>query len=159
MLRIPHCIDRWISSTIYYKYNCKLFPVLMPTLPFLHTETVYWPDVSCSVAAWPRLFSNRHETMSKRETLGARQGWTDTVRCRLHDNCLLEVSQRSPHSFGRSNKSQVIYFQRSKFEQRISDCRNTKGNRKQTRKCKICGFHGGDYEERCLLECYAMWLL
>jgi hypothetical protein len=25
--------------------------------------------------------------------------------------------------------------------------------------CKIWGFHGGDYEERSLLECYAMWLL
>jgi hypothetical protein len=26
-------------------------------------------------------------------------------------------------------------------------------------KCKILGFHGGDYEEWCLLGCYAMWLL
>jgi hypothetical protein len=25
--------------------------------------------------------------------------------------------------------------------------------------CKIWGFHGGDYEERCLLGCYAAWLL
>jgi hypothetical protein len=25
--------------------------------------------------------------------------------------------------------------------------------------CKICGFHGGDYEEWCLLGCYAVWLL
>jgi hypothetical protein len=25
--------------------------------------------------------------------------------------------------------------------------------------CKIWGFHGGDYEEWCLLGCYAMWLL
>jgi hypothetical protein len=24
---------------------------------------------------------------------------------------------------------------------------------------KIWGFHGGDYEEWCLLGCYAMWLL
>jgi hypothetical protein len=26
-------------------------------------------------------------------------------------------------------------------------------------KCKIWGFHGSDYEEWCLLGCYAMWLL
>jgi hypothetical protein len=26
-------------------------------------------------------------------------------------------------------------------------------------KCKIWGFHGGDYEEWCLLGCYAVWLL
>jgi hypothetical protein len=25
--------------------------------------------------------------------------------------------------------------------------------------CKIFGFHGGDYEEWCLLGCYAMWFL
>jgi hypothetical protein len=25
--------------------------------------------------------------------------------------------------------------------------------------CKICGFHGGDYEELCLLGCCAVWLL
>jgi hypothetical protein len=25
--------------------------------------------------------------------------------------------------------------------------------------CKICGFHGGDYEERCLLGCYAVALV
>jgi hypothetical protein len=25
--------------------------------------------------------------------------------------------------------------------------------------CKIWGFHGGDYEEWCLLGCYAVWLL
>jgi hypothetical protein len=25
--------------------------------------------------------------------------------------------------------------------------------------CKNLGFHGGDYEERCLLGCYAVWLL
>jgi hypothetical protein len=25
--------------------------------------------------------------------------------------------------------------------------------------CKIWGFHGGDYEELCLLGCYAVWLL
>jgi hypothetical protein len=25
--------------------------------------------------------------------------------------------------------------------------------------CKIRGFHGGDYEEWCLLGCYAVWLL
>jgi hypothetical protein len=25
--------------------------------------------------------------------------------------------------------------------------------------CKILGFHGGDYEEWCLLGCYAVWLL
>jgi hypothetical protein len=25
--------------------------------------------------------------------------------------------------------------------------------------CKISGFHGGDYEEWCLLGCYAVWLL
>jgi hypothetical protein len=25
--------------------------------------------------------------------------------------------------------------------------------------CKICGFHGGDYEEWRLLGCYAVWLL
>jgi hypothetical protein len=25
--------------------------------------------------------------------------------------------------------------------------------------CKICGFHGGDYEECRLLGCYAVWLL
>jgi hypothetical protein len=25
--------------------------------------------------------------------------------------------------------------------------------------CKIWGFHGGDYEERCLPGCYAVWLL
>jgi hypothetical protein len=24
---------------------------------------------------------------------------------------------------------------------------------------KIRGFHGGDYEEWCLLGCYALWLL
>jgi hypothetical protein len=24
---------------------------------------------------------------------------------------------------------------------------------------KICGFHGGDYEECCLLGCCAVWLL
>jgi hypothetical protein len=24
--------------------------------------------------------------------------------------------------------------------------------------CKILGFHGGDYEECCLLGCEAMWL-
>jgi hypothetical protein len=24
---------------------------------------------------------------------------------------------------------------------------------------KIWGFHGGDYEEWCLLGCYAVWLL
>jgi hypothetical protein len=26
-------------------------------------------------------------------------------------------------------------------------------------KCKIWGFHGGDYEEWCPLTCYAVWLL
>jgi hypothetical protein len=26
-------------------------------------------------------------------------------------------------------------------------------------RCKIWGFHGGDYEEWCLLGCYAVWLL
>jgi hypothetical protein len=26
-------------------------------------------------------------------------------------------------------------------------------------RCKIWDFHGGDYEERCLLEWYAVWLL
>jgi hypothetical protein len=25
--------------------------------------------------------------------------------------------------------------------------------------CKICGFHGSDYEEWCLLGCYAVWFL
>jgi hypothetical protein len=25
--------------------------------------------------------------------------------------------------------------------------------------CKIRGFHGSDYEEWCLLGCYAVWLL
>jgi hypothetical protein len=25
--------------------------------------------------------------------------------------------------------------------------------------CKIWGFHGGDYEEWCLLGCYVVWLL
>jgi hypothetical protein len=25
--------------------------------------------------------------------------------------------------------------------------------------CKIWDFHGGDYEEWCLLGCYAVWLL
>jgi hypothetical protein len=25
--------------------------------------------------------------------------------------------------------------------------------------CKISGFHGGDYEEWCILGCYAVWLL
>jgi hypothetical protein len=25
--------------------------------------------------------------------------------------------------------------------------------------CKIWGFHGGDYEEWCLLGCYDVWLL
>jgi hypothetical protein len=25
--------------------------------------------------------------------------------------------------------------------------------------CKICGFHGGDYDEYRLLGCYAVWLL
>jgi hypothetical protein len=25
--------------------------------------------------------------------------------------------------------------------------------------CKTWGFHGGDYEEWCLLGCYAVWLL
>jgi hypothetical protein len=25
--------------------------------------------------------------------------------------------------------------------------------------CKIWSFHGGDYDERCLLGCYAVWLL
>jgi hypothetical protein len=25
--------------------------------------------------------------------------------------------------------------------------------------CKIWGFHGGEYEEGCLLGCYAVWLL
>jgi hypothetical protein len=25
--------------------------------------------------------------------------------------------------------------------------------------CKSGGFHGGDYEEWCLLGCYAVWLL
>jgi hypothetical protein len=25
--------------------------------------------------------------------------------------------------------------------------------------CKILGFHGGDYEDWCLLGCYALWLL
>jgi hypothetical protein len=29
----------------------------------------------------------------------------------------------------------------------------------QTIFCKIWGFHGGDYEEWCLLGCYAVWLL
>jgi hypothetical protein len=29
---------------------------------------------------------------------------------------------------------------------------------KQNIKCKIWGFHGGDYEESCLLRCYALWL-
>jgi hypothetical protein len=28
-----------------------------------------------------------------------------------------------------------------------------------TTMCKILGFHGGDYEEWCLLGCYAVWLL
>jgi hypothetical protein len=30
---------------------------------------------------------------------------------------------------------------------------------KQEHICKIWGFHGGDYEEWCLLGCYAVWLL
>jgi hypothetical protein len=30
---------------------------------------------------------------------------------------------------------------------------------KQYYLCKIWGFHGGDYEEWCLLGCYAVWLL
>jgi hypothetical protein len=25
--------------------------------------------------------------------------------------------------------------------------------------CKIWGFHGGEYEELCLLGCYAVWIL
>jgi hypothetical protein len=25
--------------------------------------------------------------------------------------------------------------------------------------CKIWGFHGGDYDEWCILGCYAVWLL
>jgi hypothetical protein len=25
--------------------------------------------------------------------------------------------------------------------------------------CKIWGFHGGEYQEWCLLGCYTMWLL
>jgi hypothetical protein len=28
-----------------------------------------------------------------------------------------------------------------------------------SRQCKIWGFHGSDYEESCLLGCYAVWLL
>jgi hypothetical protein len=28
-----------------------------------------------------------------------------------------------------------------------------------TNSFKIWGFHGGDYEEWCLLGCYAVWLL
>jgi hypothetical protein len=30
---------------------------------------------------------------------------------------------------------------------------------KQIKFRKIWGFHGGDYEEWCLLGCYAVWLL
>jgi hypothetical protein len=30
---------------------------------------------------------------------------------------------------------------------------------KRNNDCKIWGFHGGDYEEWCLLGCYAVWLL
>jgi hypothetical protein len=30
---------------------------------------------------------------------------------------------------------------------------------RQVVNCKIWGFHGGDYEEWCLLGCYAVWLL
>jgi hypothetical protein len=30
---------------------------------------------------------------------------------------------------------------------------------KRSQSCKIWGFHGGDYEEWCLLGCYAVWLL
>jgi hypothetical protein len=29
----------------------------------------------------------------------------------------------------------------------------------QNFQCKIWGFHGGDYEEWCLLGCYTVWLL
>jgi hypothetical protein len=29
----------------------------------------------------------------------------------------------------------------------------------ERRLCKIWGFHGGDYEEWCLVGCYAAWLL
>jgi hypothetical protein len=29
----------------------------------------------------------------------------------------------------------------------------------QQHHCKICGFHGGHYEEWCLLGCYAAWTL
>jgi hypothetical protein len=32
-------------------------------------------------------------------------------------------------------------------------------NNLHTGNCKMWGFHGGDYEELCLLGCYAVWLL
>jgi hypothetical protein len=38
------------------------------------------------------------------------------------------------------------------------DEENVIGHDEYTR-CKIWGFHGGDYEEWCLLGCYAVWLL
>jgi hypothetical protein len=34
-----------------------------------------------------------------------------------------------------------------------------RSGRCKVEKFKIWGFHGGDYEEWCLLGCYAVWLL
>jgi hypothetical protein len=38
----------------------------------------------------------------------------------------------------------------------ISGCANDYNSKRMP---KICSFYGGDYEEWCLLGCYAVWLL
>jgi hypothetical protein len=44
-------------------------------------------------------------------------------------------------------------------EERTASIMVTRIGELGTTQCKIWGFHGGDYEECCLLGCYAVWFL
>jgi hypothetical protein len=59
--------------------------------------------------------------------------------------------QAKPIQFGLIVTGSLVSWVHSVWRRRLNAISQTS--------CKIWGFHGGDYEEWCLLGCYAVWLL
>jgi hypothetical protein len=53
----------------------------------------------------------------------------------------------------------MLHFSAESLAGQITVISVVNDNHKDPYRCKIWGFHGGDYEEWCLLGCYAVWLL
>jgi hypothetical protein len=61
---------------------------------------------------------------------------------------------------GASNLAHAAFIVRLSTSSALKkEAAHSSKNGKYLSGCKIWGFHGGDYEEWCLLGCYAVWLL